>query len=95
MAKVKCVDCGSEFDNRDFDYRVRCMPCYLDYRDSKVNPFARKATDKRIAIPKEWDEFLTEIPALLQLCHPDKHSESGGSKRVTSWLLKVKKKHAK
>lgn len=87
-----CVDCSKTFNDRDEDFRVRCYSCYVKYKEQKVNPFARSKSMPPM-LPKEWHEFLNELPALLQLCHPDKHSQSDGSRRLTDWLLRVKKKH--
>lgn len=90
--KRQCIDCESEFDDREQAFRVRCFACWKTYKEETVNPFARAKTLPPM-LPKEWHEFLNELPALLQLCHPDKHNQSLGSQRLTDWLIKVKKRH--
>lgn len=94
MATKSCIDCSKLFDDRGADYAVRCFPCYIEHKKAQTNPFNRSKTLPPL-LPEAWFEFLEEIPALLQACHPDKHNQSKGSIRLTHWLLAVKKKHSK
>ncbi|MGH8580607.1 MAG: hypothetical protein ACREVK_10980 [Gammaproteobacteria bacterium] len=32
-------------------------------------------------------EFATQLPRLIQLCHPDKHGNSYISNQVAKWLI--------
>lgn len=94
--KKLCIDCSTAFEDRSAEGRDRCFVCHMEHSSGHRRPFSqtRKRGVKNTPPPKEWREFLTEIPSLLQLCHPDKHNQSEGSVRLTNWLLEVRKRHA-
>ena len=47
---------------------------------------AKAATGK--ALPGDWRD---QLPRLIQLCHPDKHSGSEAANKATVWLLGLKR----
>lgn len=94
-----CARCAKPMK---FTQYVLCWRCYTDdkikaarldgyasgYRDGKVD--GKRNTDSNGQHNFKFDSGdLTEkrLRLLIQLCHPDKHSNSEASVRATQWLL--------
>lgn len=70
--------------------RGLCFTCWVGVAEDP-----KRARNILPPAPLEWFEFLENLPALRQLCHPDKHGQSEGSVRITAWLTEVKNVHGK
>lgn len=85
-----CLDCGDAFWRADSeDWKRRCLPCWQASRG------AQRRTDfapSRLEYEQLRDELAENLPALLQLVHPDKHEGSAAATRVTQWLLDVRRR---
>jgi len=82
--RAQCRRCGGDFF-RDLGegWKRLCYGCWLETR----------APRRESAPPDELrDEFVGNLPALRQLCHPDRHNGSPMATRVTVWLNDVKRK---
>jgi hypothetical protein len=71
-----CDECGQSFYPK-LGFENFCFPCWKKARDAKEQPTV-------LPHPSEW---ASNLPKLIQLCHPDKHAGSQLSNRVTNWLL--------
>lgn len=76
----RCKGCGRLFRGTT----PYCIPCALN--PPKVAPDV-------VALQLK-EEFQRYLPSLIQLCHPDRHSDSALSLRMTGWLLEKKKELA-
>jgi hypothetical protein len=58
----------------------------LKLRLESMQAHAKATTGK--SLPADWRDYL---PRLIQLCHPDRHSNSEAATKATVWLLALKK----
>lgn len=83
--------CGSSWEARLFPGKL-CPVCALAkwerLRAKPKKPPPPKAGSARAGIIEGIAELL---PALIQLCHPDRHGNSQAANRATQWLLKTRK----
>jgi hypothetical protein len=70
-----CASCGLAFAPAKAFHRL-CWACWNAQHTERV--------------PELMDELMDMLPALVQLCHPDRHSNSEASTRATQWLLGVR-----
>jgi len=79
-----CCDCGALFSREAHEqWKRRCLRCWI----------ASKTTTKRAPVDDPLRaELAANLPALLQLVHPDKHGNSPAANRVTVWLLDVRRR---
>jgi hypothetical protein len=71
-----CAWCGLDFAPAK-EFHKLCWSCW---HAERWDPRA----------PELMDELADMLPALVQLCHPDQHSNSEASTRVTQWLLDLR-----
>jgi hypothetical protein len=86
VSVLYCVRCEAPFRIRQGEeWKTLCLGCWKVQRANRA-PVA----------PSKGDQFYSEakeyLPALIQLCHPDKHHGSSLSNKVTQWLLEVKRR---
>lgn len=89
-AEVDCPLCGSTF-LRDSPWKKICLKCYLKqkkddgtYRE-RVKPEDAK---EYVTVGTQIDPMM--IKRLIQLCHPDRHSNSEAANIATRFLLELK-----
>ena len=87
--KPRCVDCGRRFwRDPDEDWKVRCFECWLAMKARTGGDAHRASSDNASTVA----ELAENLPALIVLCHPDKHAGSAASTRVTQWLLTLRQR---
>lgn len=88
-----CVTCGRRFFRGvQESWKTLCLDCYLEKNGvppRNKRPQAPKTTISKSTIPGDM------LRRLLQLCHPDKHSNSKLSVETTQWLLQRKQEQEK
>ena len=88
LERVICVECGEDFWREDDQaWRVRCVPCWLASKRSRPTKI-----DQSQAFHDLRAELGSNIKALLQLTHPDKHAGSRTATEVTQWLLSLRQR---
>ena len=83
-----CISCGRTFFRGVQEHwKERCLNCYL--KKNGIPPKNKRSQVTRATIPNDM------MKRLLQLCHPDKHSNSKLSVETTQWLLERRQENEK
>jgi hypothetical protein len=77
-----CPTCGKTY-HQDHAWKKVCLSCYLTSK-GKTAP----TTAARLVLPTPIDP--TMLRRLVQLCHPDRHSNSDAANTATRYLLALK-----
>ena len=77
---ITCPTCKARTFVQDYPWKLVCVSCYL--AGKAVTPAAPAMT-----VPAIEPDMLRR---LIQLCHPDKHSDSEASNTATRYLLALK-----
>jgi hypothetical protein len=88
---INCRHCSNVFF-ADEEWKKICLRCWIkqkNEREEKVKG-ARETRYTPPPPPKHnvSNELKEMLPLLIRLCHPDRHSNSETSNKVTQWLLK-------
>lgn len=62
-----------------------CLKCEFLKEEQKAS------FSKQGKVPKHYKVFISNLGALIRLCHPDRHNNSEQSTQITQWLLQVRK----
>ena len=97
-----CADCGETFTAKA-TWQTLCRDCYLDRKNDERQQLAaaldlvatlrRELDAKRFELsrrPIERTIPLEQWRRLVQLCHPDRHSNSEAANQATRWLMEVR-----
>ncbi len=79
--RAPCPSCGKTY-LQDQPWKLVCVTCYLA-RKGKTAPTARN-------VPAVTPIEPGMLRRLIQLCHPDRHSNSEASNTATRYLLALK-----
>jgi hypothetical protein len=89
---VRCSDCGNYF-TAAWRWQVRCKPCFAQSKRAELQELREENDWLRAELARLREaascggldrSFVRE---LVQLCHPDRHSQSELSHKVTAKLL--------
>ena len=96
MSLAVCPQCSQAFD-RDEPWKRICLDCWIENkrreeggaRKQQRRPSGGSGSRRQDHAPPLQPTLDKDmLRRLLQLCHPDKHSNSQAATEVTSWLLK-------
>ena len=85
---INCRQCHNVFC-ADEEWKKICLKCWIKQKkraeESRYQNSYRPPPPPKHNVSNELKEML---PLLIRLCHPDRHSNSETSNKVTQWLLK-------
>jgi len=103
MPTARCIECDDPFFiESDEQWKTRCLTCYKNMkirqgewedrsthstRNERRHGYVRDTEPADTRVLKELKE---RVPALIRLCHPDKHNESNSATQITQWLLDLR-----
>ncbi len=100
MPYATCVDCRGDFwIEPDERWKTRCIECWRDMKKDQGEWRERSTRNERRhgyirntepADTRVLKELKERVPALIRLCHPDKHNESNSATQITQWLLDLR-----
>lgn len=79
IERVLCPACNSRAFVQDAPWKLLCVTCYLERKQSKPKALPAAPIEPNM------------LRRLIQLCHPGRHAGSAAALIATRWLLEVRR----
>ena len=101
-----CSRCSIQFDRDTTEYwKKLCIDCFKfkkrresDEIQEEIEAAYRRGyragqlyTEPSNGSGTVDDQLIERMPALIQLCHPDKHNNSKAATAITQWLIALRR----